>query len=65
VIAMKLEREIVVPMSDVMKGVTVTIRVTGESTFKARWYAASWLLRLAALVAGCGIRIEGSREGHD
>jgi hypothetical protein len=41
-----------------MRNVTLVVNVTGVRTWKVRLWCAMHLLRLAAHVAGCGLRIE-------
>ena len=44
---------------DLMKRVTLHVRVTGMRTLKIRLRIAILLMRLAAKVAGMGIQVEG------
>lgn len=49
--------EVNVPMSEVMSGLTLNVRITGMKITKARLWLGEQLLKLAALVMGCGIEI--------
>ncbi len=46
------------PMSTVASHITLNVRVTGERLFFARFWMAVQIMKLAALVAGCGINVE-------
>lgn len=54
-----------IPMSEVVKDITVNIEITGEKVFWARFWFAKQLIKLAALAAGCGIRIENADDFAD
>jgi hypothetical protein len=43
---------------ELSRRLTLNIRVRGMRVFKARWWVAIKLLRMAAIVAGCNIEIE-------
>ena len=47
-----------VPISSVTPNLTVHVRVTGVKTWRVRLWLAMRLIRLAARVAGVGLRIE-------
>jgi hypothetical protein len=47
-----------IPMRDIVKGLTVTVRITGTRVFKFRMWLGSKLLRLAAIVIGIGCDVE-------
>jgi len=47
-----------IPVSSVMRNVTMHVTVSGVRTLRVRLWLAVWILRLAALVAGCGIRVD-------
>ena len=46
------------PMSSLKKHITVHVRLTGERVFWFRWWCATKLIILAALVSGVGIKVE-------
>ena len=48
-----------IPMHRITKDVVMEVEVTGVRTFRWRLKVATWLIRLAAWVAGVGIRIDG------
>jgi hypothetical protein len=50
--------QLTVPMRELASHVTMTVKVTGQRRYQVRWWIASRLIRLAALVAGIGIEIE-------
>lgn len=45
------------PMAEVMRSVTMELRLTGVRVFRARLSVGMMLLRLAARVMGCGIEV--------
>ena len=55
---MDLEQEIRIPVQKVMRQVTMNVTVTGIRIWKVRLTLGVWLIRLAAVVAGVGIRID-------
>jgi hypothetical protein len=55
--------EITVPIQNVTKDLTVTVRVTGMAVWRVRWWVASKLMLLAARIAGCGIKLDVENEG--
>jgi hypothetical protein len=49
--------EVNVPMSEVMSGLTLNVRITGMKIAKVRLWLGVQLLKLATLVMGCGIGV--------
>lgn len=47
-----------VPMSQVMKDATFVVALTGVRAWRVRVWAGVLLIRLAAYVIGCGIRVD-------
>ena len=43
--------------SDLTKNITITVTISGFTGLKVRLYIAKNLIRLAAWVVGCGIKI--------
>lgn len=46
-----------VPAASVMRDVTMTVEVTGLTVWRLRLWLGLQLMRLAARVIGCGIRV--------
>lgn len=46
-----------IPMSTVMRQMTLSIRITGAKTAAARMWLGAQIMKLAALVIGCQIEI--------
>jgi hypothetical protein len=44
--------------ADIGRMITMNVRVTGLRVFWFRWKLASWLMLIAARVAGCGLEVE-------
>lgn len=57
------DQELVVPMSDAMRQLTVTVRVSGQRVAMVRLKAGTWLIRLAAVVMGCNVELYTDGEG--
>ena len=53
-----MKSEMKVPASQIMQALTLNITVTGMRGLAVRIWAGRWLIRLAARVMGCGIKIE-------
>ena len=53
-----LNGSIVVPMSDLTKRMTMIVRVKGLLSWRLRWRLGIFLIRLAAFVIGCGLRVD-------
>lgn len=53
-------KAIEVPMSSVMQNITmrVAVRITGQTVFPVRVFFATRLIKLAALILGCGVEID-------
>lgn len=47
-----------VSMGSVMRNVTMKVRVTGVHTFRIRLWMGGLLIRLGAVVMGCGIQVD-------
>lgn len=52
-----------IDMAHVARRATVTIRIAGPARFRVRLWIASWLIRAAAAVAGCGCKIAATEGG--
>lgn len=52
------ESEYKVRMGEVLRGMTMNVRVTGLKVWRVRLWLSMVLMRAAALVAGCGIHVE-------
>lgn len=48
----------VINMAKVISSVTINVRVTGMAMAKARLWAGAQVMKLAALIMGCGIELE-------
>lgn len=46
------------PVSRVMKKVTMVVHVTGVRTWRVRLWLGTQLMRLAALTMGCGFEVK-------
>ena len=46
------------PMTSIMKSVTLDVHITRQTEWKIRQWAGIQLLKLSAFVMGCGVRIE-------
>jgi len=57
--------EIIVPVSEVVKDLTLTVVITGTGVraFAFRCWLASKIMCLAAFVIGCGIEIKDQSNG--
>lgn len=53
-----MESTVNLPISRVMKDVTVVVRVTGMTQWHARVWLGEQLLKLAATVMGCAVKVE-------
>lgn len=47
-----------VSAASIGRNIELTLTVTGLRVFRARWWVAAQLIRMAACVAGCDIRVE-------
>lgn len=54
--------EAVIPMSEVMRSVTINVRITGAKVAAARLRAGAQLIKLAALIIGCNIEIQTEND---
>ncbi|MDP2319581.1 MAG: hypothetical protein Q8O42_09625 [Acidobacteriota bacterium] len=48
-----------VPMSELAKGLTITVTVKGIRGYRVRFWFGSRLVRLAARILQCNVSIEG------
>jgi hypothetical protein len=48
--------------SDLMKNLTLNVKITGMKLFVVKLYIAKWLIYLAARVLGTGLTIETIEE---
>lgn len=47
-----------VPMSDLMKNITVEVTVTGMKSFRVRFAIGTFLMKLSAKIMGVGLKID-------
>jgi hypothetical protein len=50
-----------VQASRICRDITLHVSVTGLRVFRARWWLALRLLRLATWVGGCGLKVDVER----
>lgn len=54
--------DITMPASELAKRIKVDVRITGVRVLQVRVWFAIQLLKLAALVAGCGLTVHTSQR---
>lgn len=47
-----------VPLGSIVRQMTMQVEITGARTWSYRLRFAMWLIRLAARVIGCNVRVE-------
>jgi hypothetical protein len=47
-----------IPVSDIMKNLTLTVRITETRVLSVRLFAAKIFIRLAAYCLGCAVKVD-------
>jgi hypothetical protein len=53
-----MDKTLTIKISDCMRKVTLKVRITGLNVLKVRLFFSTQLIKLSALIAGCGLDIE-------